>query len=302
MKFDWYQATIRDDPMRVLGMVSLLGDTAVSNDRVGKMYRYTSGFEVRKQGVPVAFVAMGGQGEGSAHAWATSDNAPAFADLVRQEWPDSHAVTRADSCADFVDSTAFKQLQRTGRRVAKDHRISFSLVEDQLDSFAGRTQYLGSPKSEYRGRIYEKGWEVIGKACSGNLRNKIKPEHVTSITVPGIDVACHPSEWVRAELQARPKDIVARQAAAHASPEQLWTFTSWAQDFAKDALALELERFYIRQRKVTTDERALRFMCQQYGNVLKRYLADLGDWDCVGREIGQVISDVEADMKRNLGR
>lgn len=293
MKFDWYQATITESPMRVLEQVGKLGDETRPNDRVGKMYRYTQGFEVLKDGHVVACVAMGGQGEGTAHAWATSDNAPAFADLVRNEWPENHAVTRADACEDFIDKTAFRRLCGVGRKVAESHRVRFPSVSDELNPTAGRTQYLGSPSSEYRGRIYEKGWEVVTKAAGGPSR--IKAEDVDSIVVPGIDRACHPSEWVRMELQARPKDRVARRAASCASPEQLWTFTGWSHDLAKDALALELERYYIRQRKETTDERALRFMCRQYGNMLSRLHGDLGDWSCVGLQIGDLIAQLQKE-------
>lgn len=295
MKFDWYQATISDSPMRVLQQIGKLGDEIRPNDRVGKMYRYTQGFEIHKAGHVVACVAMGGQGEGSAHAWATSDNAPPFADLVRNEWPEAHAVTRLDACEDFIDGTAFRRLCGVGRKVAKAHRVRFPSVSDELNPTAGRTQYLGAPSSEYRGRIYEKGWEVITKARGGALR--AEEGACESIRVPGIDRDCHPSEWVRMELQARPKDRIARVLAASATPEQVWTFTGWAHDLAREALALQLERFYIRQRKHTTDERALRFMCGQYGKMLSRLHADLGDWSCVGLQIGEVLAELERERR-----
>lgn len=304
-KFDWYQTTIRAEPSLVLQTISKLGDQTRVNDRVGKMYRFQQGFEVHKQGNPVAYIALGhGDGDDAlhhAHAWATSDNAPAFADLVRNEWPDSHQVTRLDACHDFIDKTAFPRLCKIARKVAKEHRVKFPRIQDVLDPTAGVTQYLGAPSSEYRARIYEKGWEVVNKAMGG-LRGKVTADQIDSVRVPDIDRSCHPSEWVRLELQARPKDEAARTAAAHATPDQVWTFTSWSHHLAREAIALDLARFYVRQRKITTDERSLRFMCQQYGNMLIRLHSDLGDWSCVGLQIEQTIKDVEAYQKSIKGR
>lgn len=299
MKFDWYQATIEDNPVRVLDRISSLGHAVIPNDRVGKMYRFTQGFEVHhnQKGV-VARLACNGE-ESVAHAWATSDDADDFASLVRENWPNRHLVTRLDSCQDFIDKTAFQRLRKVGRRVAKDHRVSFPAIQDELNPTAGRTQYMGSPSSEYRARIYDKGWEVVGKLIGqSRLRNKITPEAFDSIRVPGLNRECHPSEWVRCELQARPKEEEGRRSAAVATPEEVWTFTSWAQQMAKDALALDLERFYVRQRRYTTDEKALRWMCRQYANMLCRLHGDLGDWACVGNQIGDTLADLAAEDAR----
>lgn len=295
MRFDWYQGTIQDDPRVVLDTMAKLGHEVRRNDRVGKMYRYTNGFEVHhnEHGV-VASIACGGNGdENSAHAWATSDSAEEFANLVRDQWPDRHLVTRIDAAQDFVDPNAFRKLRRVGRRIARDKSMKFPMVADPLNPQAGRTQYIGSPTSEYRARIYEKGWEVYQKGLSA-LRGRFVPDpDSVRIEVPSLGVTCSPSDWVRCELQARPKDEDARRKAAMATPEQVWSFTEWAQEFARDALALDLERFYIRQRKLTTDERALRWMCRQYANVLHRTMGDLGDWACVGLQIGEILDQIE---------
>jgi hypothetical protein len=56
-------------------------------------------------------------------------------------------------------------------------------------------------------------------------------------------------------------------------------------------MALDLERIIMRTRKVSKDEEALRWMCQQYGGPLSRLQADLGDWSCVGLELGRIISE-----------
>jgi hypothetical protein len=298
VRFDWYQATIQDDPRRVIGTLGKLGHEVRSNDRVGKMYRYTQGFEVhhRERGV-VARIACDGADMSTAHAWATSDEAQEFADLVREEWPDRHLVTRVDSCQDFIDGKAFQRLRKVGRKVAKQHRVSFPSISDELNPTAGRTQYMGSPSSEYRVRIYEKGWEVIGKAIGAlhMRRLNVQASDIDSIRVPGLGRECYPGDWVRAEAQARPKEEAGRRAAAVASPEEMWAFSPWTHEMARDALALDLERFYFRTRKTSTDEKALRWMCRQYGNMLVRLHGDLGDWPCVGLEIGATLAKIEAE-------
>jgi hypothetical protein len=98
-----------------------------------------------------------------------------------------------------------------------------------------------------------------------------------------------PADWVRLEGQCRPQGEDARRLAAIATPEQAWGFTAWMHDLAKRAMALDLERLYIRTRKRSTDEQALRWMCGQYANVLQRLRADLGDWQSVGLTIGDII-------------
>lgn len=298
MRFDWYQTTIQDDARRVLDEVGKLGHEVRPNDRVGKMYRFTRGFEVhhRERGV-VARIACNDFDAGSAHAWATSDDAQEFASLVRDTWPDRHLVTRADSCQDFIDAKAFQRLRKAGRKIAREHRVSFPSISDDLNPTAGRTQYMGSPSSEYRVRIYEKGWEVVGKTIGAlHLRRfNVSPEDIASIRVPGLDRECHPSHWIRAETQARPKAEEGRRAAAMASPEQIWGFSPWTHEMARDAMALDLERYYFRMRKTSTDEKALRWMCRQYGNMLLRLHDDLGDWPCVGLEIGATLAKIEAE-------
>lgn len=297
MKFDWYQCSISESPIRALESIRRLGETVKPNDRVGKMYRYTQGFEVlRKNGSSVAFVAMGGRnGEDHVHAWATSDDAEDFASLVREEWPEQHLVTRADSCQDFVDPGAFKLLTKIARKIAKNNRMKFPKIEDSLNLTAGKTQYIGSPSSDYRARIYEKGWELWSK-LNPRIRDIINPDNL-SMEVPSLGRDCHPADWVRLEIQARPKGIDARKKASTASPEEIWTFTSWSAEYAREALALDLERYYVRSRKEPDGDRALRFMCQQYARVLTALKNDLGGWECVGMTIGEMIKADELKRK-----
>lgn len=286
MRFDWYQTTIEDTPSHAIETLKKLGHEVRPADGPARAYRYRQGWEIHhnERGV-VARIFAGGNGD-KPHALASSDETDAFVDLVRNEWAGRHLVTRMDSAQDFNEPGAFRRLRRVARKVAKSHRMSFSAIGDELHQEAGRTQYIGSRKSDYLGRLYEKGYEQMAK-----VRGLLPGMVVETITNTATGEQVKPEDWVRLELQARPQGEEARRVAAVATPEQAWTFTDWTQELAREALALDLERFYVRTRKVSKDEEALRWMCQQYGGMLARQKEDLGDWACVGLEIGRIIQE-----------
>jgi hypothetical protein len=197
-----------------------------------------------------------------------------------------------DAAEDFNEEGGYDRIRPVARKIAKRHRLSFPKYEDDLHPEAGRTQYLGSPASDYRARLYEKGWEQVAKLLAlfpGGVAPH--PGNVVSIRneITGEDV--RPQDWTRLELQVRPRQEEGRRKAATVTPEQAWGFTEWAHELAQEAMALDLERICIRTRKVSKDEEALRWMCQHYGAMLTRLQADLGDWACVGLEVGRMIQE-----------
>lgn len=286
MRFDWYQATIEDKPLQVIDLLLKLGHEVRQSDGPAKAYRYKQGWEIHhnQRGV-VARVFAGGTGI-YPHALASSDETDAFVDLVRNEWEGRHLVTRQDSAQDFNEPGAYPRLRRVARNVAKARRMTFRAIVDSLNPQAGRTQYIGSKKSDYLGRLYEKGFEQMAK-----VRGLQPGIHLDSITNTTTGEKVKPEDWVRLELQARPQGEEARRRAAIATPVQAWTFTDWSHELLKEAMGLDLERFYMRTRKMSKDEEALRWMCQQYGAMLGRLQNDLGDWACVGKQIGEVIRE-----------
>lgn len=286
MRFDWYQTTIEDTPAQVIETLLKLGHEVRKADGMAKQYRYRQGWEIHhnQRGV-VAKIFAGGNGE-KPHALASSEETDAFVELVRNEWSGRHLVTRMDSAQDFNEAGAYGRLRRVARKVAKGRQMAFRAVVDVLNPTAGRTQYIGSNKSAYFGRLYEKGFEQLAK-----VKGLLPGMQLTSITNMSTGEQVKPEDWVRLELQARPQGEEARRLAAIATPEQAWTFTEWTQELAKEALALDLERFYVRTRKMSKDDEALRWMCQQYGGMLGRLENDLGDFACVGLEIGRIIKE-----------
>lgn len=289
-RFDYYSTRIEVPPPVVIGELQKLGHELRPCDGLARAYRYRQGFQVHHhtKGV-VATVLSGGNGE-HPFAWASSDSTDAFVDLVRGNWREQHLPTRLDPCQDFNDPKAFERLRRIGRDVAKGAKLAFPAVVDVLNAKAGRTQYLGSPKSDYRVRIYEKGWEQLQK-----LGSELPGDDTDSMRILNEATGewVRPSDWTRIEGQCRPQGEEARRVAAQVSPEQAWTFTPWMQELARRALSLDLQRAYIRTRKRSTDEQALRWMCDQYANMLTRLKGDLGDWQSVGLTIGDMIANRE---------
>jgi DNA relaxase NicK len=291
MKFDWYQATIEDNPIAVLDQVKKLGNEVRSADSSARRWRYRQGWEVlHETRGTVALVMCGGNGD-KPHAIATGEAAAAFSEVIRDHWLDRHLVTRCDAAEDFNEAGAYVRLRRAARKIAKANRLAFPQVSDPLNPKAGRTQYVGSPASDYRARIYEKGWEQFGK-LSALFRKQgfdIQNQEVPFIVNESTGELVRPEDWTREELQVRPKQEEARRLVASLSPEQCWGVSPWAQELAAVTMALDLERIVMRTKKVSKDEEALRWMCQQYSGPLVRLYQDKGSWERMGQELGKLI-------------
>lgn len=294
MRFDYYAATIEDDPKRVMDTLGKLGHYIEPSHQLAKAYHYTDGYSVMSNDSGLVCRVFTKEGQ-RPYAFASSDATEAFVDAVRTEWTDRHLVTRLDPCQDFYDGKARRKLTGLMRRMAKDRRMRLRVIYDPLDPTAGQTTYLGSETSEYRMRTYDKGWEVYGR-----LQNKIGrgyeiPKDIAFNVAGGIEVQA--DNWIRAELQARPKDEEARRCAATCTPEQAWGLTDWTHELARKAFSLELERIYVRAHKRSKDDEAIRWMLRQYRGPLERMLGDLGGWDCVGLTLGEILKEIEAEQR-----
>ena len=273
MRFDWYQCTIEEkNPHVVISALEGLGHEVRDSPNKAKAWRYTQGWDIlHKESGVVATVLHGGNGE-NVHALATSDPAEAFSDVVRACWPTRHLVTRCDAAEDFNDPTAYRRLCRVGKRIAKAKGLAFTSIEDRLDRYAGRTQYIGSPKSDYRCRIYEKGYEQARKLAYLWEKQGVDVYSSGAPSVLNTDTGEYiPAEnWVRTELQVRARQEEGRRRLAQLTAEQCWSVSPWAVEFAREALTLDLEREVIRTRKMNSDLKSFYWMCGQYGDLMIR--------------------------------
>jgi hypothetical protein len=277
MRFDWYQATIPEHPIRLVETIKAElapgGDVIEGRGR----HNYHQSFTVRDgRGERVAVVLAGGP-NGNPNATASGAATDGFVRLVRDAWP-VHRVTRFDTAEDFCQVGAFETAEAVCREVALDMGVKGrAIVPD--DPAEGRTYYLGAPSSDVRVRLYDKTAE--------SLRSLPEDRHGEI-----------PDHWARLEAQVRPRKEW-KAYAAQATPEQAWGFAGWTAELAARVFALQVERITMQARRETDHERAYRFMLLQYGGVLRQMFSDLGAWDCVGLTIGDDLRRL--DERRRQG-
>jgi len=270
MRFDWYQATIGGKLQDIIeAFINRYGPGHDIVEARG-IHGYAQRFNVVEgKGMVVASVICGGNRGAFPNAWASGDDTENFIQVVRSEWPTKHVVTRMDACEDFQAVDAYAQLRAVLRQVAKPAGVKCREILPDDDPDEGRTYYAGSPSSDVRVRLYDKGLQV---------RRTLPPEQAAQV----------PADWIRFEVQVRPKGQ-SRQDAAVIEAAEAWGFSPWTKKAALKALDLEVPRVVIRPWRESDDERAYRFMIQQYGNLLRRKVVDHGSWSALGAQIGEDI-------------
>jgi hypothetical protein len=267
MRFDWYAATIKAHPAEVLEV--LQKEFGAEIKRGNGLHGYTHRYDVNGPAGTVASVLAGGK-NGDPHAWASGENTDRFVGLVRSVWSDAHTVTRFDPAEDFQGPGTWDRLNAECLSIADDRRLKVSQAGDYHRLEDGRTLYVGSRKSPVFIRLYEKGKQLRAKVSQG-----------------AEDI---PEDWCRLEAQIRPQKE-AKKSAAYLSPEQAWGLSSWTNDLAKRCLEIDVPRVQMKVWREADDDRAFAFMVRQYGPMLERLKLELGDWSCVGLQIGQAVSD-----------
>jgi hypothetical protein len=257
-KIDWYQSTIDDYP-RVIAdaLMQLPGAHDLEHGRGRHNYHHGTTI-VSADGEVLATVLHGGH-NGAPNACGTGEHAPAFAEIIRQTWPDAHRVTRFDSAEDV--RMPFPEAYGACQAVAADLRIKgFSVVPDDPED--GATYYIGAPTSRARIRCYEKG-----KQLRADGHKDADPE------------------VIRFEFQLRPNDRQAKLKAARLSPDELWGATATARRVA-GVFGLAADRVVLRQRLMSTYNKTHAAFLSQYGGHLREMLARHGSWEIVGEQIG----------------
>lgn len=268
MRFDWYQATVPENPVLLIETLKAqLAPTGVIEQGRGFHNYYQSLTLKGSDGDRLAVVLCGGP-NGDPNVTASGEDTPAFVKCVRDHWP-NHRVTRLDSAEDFCADRSWETLENVCRGVTGDHKVKGrAIVPDDVSE--GRTYYMGAPSSDVRVRLYEKTAET---------RSKLPESRWHEV----------PDGWSRLEIQARPKHPLVKQYASTITPEEVWGFAAWTTELANRAMSLSVERIKARIAKESDDDRAFRFMVTQYAKVLRRRHADLGCWEGVGFDIGQAL-------------
>jgi DNA relaxase NicK len=202
-------------------------------------------------------IQHGGQNEQyGANVIGSGGSAQRLAEIVRQNFP-SHRVSRVDSCEDYHHPDVYEYLRERALKIAEASKLDVREITKPIaSSDDGKTLYLGSPSSAVTMRIYEKGKQL---GCS--------------------------TDWVRAELQVRPKKD-AKLLASLLSAEQLWGFSKWSALMALEMGKTDAQRVDVNAYQKSDQERAYRFMLKQYGPMLSRLMPHHGSWEALGAQIG----------------
>lgn len=272
-RFDWYQATVRTDPVVVRDCVQRLADAGRWEPMRKARYGYAFADRLVDADGPVAEVWWGGV-HAFPHVTFSGERAPAGAELLRTELPD-HFVSRADACVDYVEPGAYDRLQAIAVQVAREKRVKVGTAGDHLVTLKGRTMYLGAPSSHTRLRLYDKAEELRQKFAQDPAR-----------------LAAVPEELARLECQVRPQTPQAKALAATVDPVVLMGSAAWMRELMRQVAGLELEPFEAgKVWRQSDDDRAYAAALAQYGGLFKRLCADLGSWECVGLQIGSDLSE-----------
>lgn len=267
-RFDAYTATVRGVPYGDLAAVA--HRVSLPSDRMRHGHGY-HGFENKlalrgEDGAEWFGLLWGGDRHRDlVMAECKGERTPEFVAALRETFP-NHRCTRTDSASDHDAPGLWDIILPIALRVKRDYKLRGERRGDWDYPEDGRTLYLGAPSSAVRVRIYEKGKEP-------DYRHLKRPD------------------WVRVECQVRPerdaKDIYAR-----ASATDVWGASPFTRELAARILALEVKALPpYAARRLNERDRALAFMCQQYGAHLLSLRDDLGGWKEVGLTLAEMVSE-----------
>jgi hypothetical protein len=265
-KFDWYTASIPTKPQIVIDCLASEFEYSEVIPTPAKN-GYERAFKIARGDTTLATIMFGGNTGSNVYASASGGDSPAFAEMVRREFP-GHGLIRADVALDFDEEGAWESLSGLAIATADEFRLKVEHHGDFHREENGRTINIGSRSSAAYKRLYEKGKQL-----------KL-PDH---------------PNWVRDELEFKPKNAYAKLAYASASPEEIWHSTKWSRSiwealFGPSSTLCVAPAGSI--RVPGDDERAMDFMAKQYGNVLRRKLESLGgDIESFGLFMARLVSE-----------
>lgn len=289
MAFDWYQASVQASQASsrdVLLWARGLGDEARPSPGLARMYRYGEAWHVFRQGVGPVCAVLGMAEHGGSHVIATGEHAAPFVGVFRREFPE-HQVTRADVACDFFGGADYDRDRGRLRVIAEAHGVSFPQIADDLDKGAGRTQYLGSPRSCARVRFYEKGLEM-----QGAMRRQIAGG-VPVVFVTEDGEILEPGEWLRLECQVRPEKGEARQELAVAEAREFWGCSPVLRSVYQEFFGSDVEARSIQVKRGKSEaEKALVCLCLQYGRHLGWLRDQAGSDEAFGKLIREQVEAI----------
>lgn len=267
---DWASLTVQLSPERIVDAL---------RRKVRDAWRVRS-VAPHNKGYAQAFEVLDGTEDplctveaGAAHGWnlitatGTQPNAEVL-EAVRLLAAQGAAAraTRLDSAIDVFGGD-FDQLAGLVGSAAKMPKNGAPVRSfERWDSPTGRTLYVGSRAAAVRVRVYEKGREQRAK---------------------GNDDA--PLDWVRLELQWRPKGAK-RTAALDFTPAEIWGASAWTADVARQLLHDDVQHVE-GSPELTSFEQSYQWLCKSAAGVFQRAVARYGLDVVLGDLMGQPVDD-----------
>lgn len=247
IRFDWYQATIREDlpPSIILERIGrdLPGASSVTHLERGRNGYAKSALLVDREDHTLFTMFHGGNAGAPPNVVASGPDAPAFAHALRS-LRYTHDVTRADACCD-LEGEDWGSIRDQVQTIARRFRVKGKTdLPDNPEE--GATYYAGAPSSAVRCRVYRKDLELIAK---------------------GVDPAEFPQPIVRVEPQIRPQGA-ARRALATKEPEELFGCSQWLRAVSRDVLEGNPSKIVMQTREPTTYEKQVAWLKTQAAKAL----------------------------------
>lgn len=167
--------------------------------------------------------------------------------------------------------------------VAEAQRVKVGCAGDWALTMQARTLYLGSPASATRQRLYDKAAELRVKFAADPVKLSTVPDHLA-----------------RLEAQVRPQTRKSREEFATIEPLAVMGSSRWLREVWRGVSGLELEPVQVGKAwRQSDDDRAYAYLLAQYGGLMKRRALELGDWACLGKQIGHDLA--ERDQAKRKG-
>lgn len=264
--FDYYRCTFKADYFDVLEVLAdAFPEPGFTHADALAIRHFGPGTEVRDPQDVRVFALHRVPGTDRAHLIVSGFYSPAVAAAVRHL---PHSVARVDVRLDLASPGLFGRLDRLTARFARSHRLTRQVIRND-DLEKGATIYLGSRTSAFFVRIYQVGLK------------RAKDEGRT-----GDSISIREASAVRIELEYKPAKGPDKVAASLLDPLQIWACTDWTQKLLDLVAGLKADRVFLVKPDETDLERALRWMCRQYGSRLRELMAlHHGDLEAFGADI-----------------
>lgn len=268
MRFDAYAGNVWGGTAcaEVAEVVALAAQGRVARGR--PRGRYTDVFDVKDGAEAIGWVGRDAMID-TAYFEFKGVRTPDTSAALRRHWPSDHTVSRFDSCEDYDDLDAYRQLVAI-MDAAKDPRVQSKAITPRDDD-RGETTYWGSPQSRVMVRVYE----------AGKMKERLhfgRPN------------------WARAEAQIRPGKAAEKLLAATITPLDAWGFSAWSQRAAQVLSQVEVGRYSMPSEPATFDKTTL-YLARAFQRHFEQMRLDFGDWECIGREIEAVWAADDAAAK-----